>query len=150
MTQYNRRTVVRGAAWTLPVVAVGAQAPAYAASTDAPSVGPTTGCKTPGDPNGLNCQGYKIQVAFNFAGPYTWTIFLNSVSSDGVDVTASIQPVTRTFTVSPANPMIEFRICTTDSAAKFNLGYTYTATRVGAAPTTISVSPYEVKLAPCK
>lgn len=36
MSDFNRRTVVRGAAWTVPVVAVAAQAPVFAASNQPP------------------------------------------------------------------------------------------------------------------
>ena len=45
----SRRTVVQGAAWTAPMVAVAVAAPAYAASVPAPEIkSGTTGGKCPG------------------------------------------------------------------------------------------------------
>lgn len=43
MTDFSRRTLVRGAAWTVPVVAVAATAPAFAASRCSVSGGITVG-----------------------------------------------------------------------------------------------------------
>lgn len=51
----NRRTVVRGAAWTAPVIAVMAAAPAYAASQDCQ---PEAKCKLQGE--GQNTKDYLI------------------------------------------------------------------------------------------
>lgn len=45
MTDMKRRSVVRGAAWTIPVIAVASAAPAYAASQ---SCRPFAECKKPG------------------------------------------------------------------------------------------------------
>lgn len=46
MTNMTRRTVVRGTAWTVPVVAVAATAPAFAASQ---RCRPYAECKKPGE-----------------------------------------------------------------------------------------------------
>lgn len=52
-----RRTVVRGAAWTVPVVAVAAAAPAFAVSRPVCNV--TAECKLPGE--GSNTKDYAIR-----------------------------------------------------------------------------------------
>lgn len=147
----NRRTVVRGAAWSIPVVAVAANAPAFAASTDAPGYSSYLGCKTPGDPNGPNCQGYRLIMAFDVQGPYEWTIVLDTVKVDGVDYTTNVQP-TRTFTVSATSPSIEFRVCTTSSPGQITLEVAYTASSPGLLtdPTPVVVPATKVKLDPCK
>lgn len=58
MTNTSRRTLVRGIAWTAPVVAVVAAAPAYA--TSAPVCSPTAECKQPGE--GSNTKDYAIRT----------------------------------------------------------------------------------------
>ena len=55
MSEYSRRTVVRGAAWSVPVIAVAAQAPAFAASR---RCRPIAECKDPGE--GSNTKDYAV------------------------------------------------------------------------------------------
>ena len=146
----NRRTVVRGAAWSIPVVAVAANAPAFAASTDAPGFKNYFGCKTPGDPNGPNCQGYRLNMSFDVQGTYEWTIVLTSVKVDNVDFTNNVQPTTRTFTISATSPAFEFRVCTTSSPGQIDLDVAYTASSPGLPTATVIVPTQKVKLDPCK
>ena len=148
MSQYSRRTVVRGAAWSIPVVAVAANAPAFAASTNPPSVAGYTGCKTPGDPNGANCQGYLLNLTFNVDAPYTWTVVFQSIKVDTVDFTGQIQPTT-TFEVSSVDPTVTFRICTDRSPGPIDLDLTYTASAPGVSATTIVAPTAKLKLSPC-
>ncbi len=86
----DRRTVVRGAAWSVPVVMVAAAAPAIAASQDAAvTIDPTaSGCHPN---NGNDLQRWRAPITFRNAGPGT----------------ASITGIT--FTVSPSaavNPQV--------------------------------------------
>lgn len=60
----NRRTVVRGAAWTVPVVAVAASAPAFATSPTPPDFGKLTACKLPGQSTDTPF-GYLFTVPYN-------------------------------------------------------------------------------------
>ncbi len=129
MSQYNRRTVVRGAAWSLPVVAVAAQAPAFAASTDAPR--PTaTVCK---ETAGSKC--YRFFLAFSMPS-YNWNIVLtslvvtnNTTGSTGEELIALTNP--KTFTVTPAGAnLVQLQACTTGnlaSSAAVVLKYTATS-----------------------
>ena len=74
MPEYNRRTIVRGAAWSIPIVAVAAHAPAFAASTDPPRPGSfDVTCRTNGQGGG-NCQGYRMVLNFNLQGTTSWNI----------------------------------------------------------------------------
>ena len=126
MSEFSRRTVVRGAAWSIPVVAVAANAPAYAASTDPPKIGIIDACKDPG--SGLNCQGYRFSVSLTVQPGYTWTINLTKVTIEGVDLTLVTVPLVFT-NVSSTNSILRFTTCTeTDSASFKTIGLTYSAT----------------------
>ena len=93
MSDFSRRTVVRGAAWTVPVIAVAANAPAFAVSAGTvtfESLG--VACKLPG----ASCQsevgvtkGYviRVRVCSTFTFPTTITIRDASVSLDGKTAT---------------------------------------------------------------
>ncbi len=93
MTNFSRRTVVRGATWTVPVIAIAAQAPAFAVSAGTvtfESLG--IACKLPG----ASCQGktgvtkgyvVRIRVCSTFAFPTTITIGDALVSLDGQPAT---------------------------------------------------------------
>lgn len=62
MSATTRRTVVRGAAWTAPLVAVAVAAPAFAASVPPPTIkGDTTGGKCPGQSTDFQ-WGFVIPV----------------------------------------------------------------------------------------
>jgi hypothetical protein len=74
MSQFNRRTLVRGAAWSIPVVAIAAHAPAFATSTEAPTPGGIAmSCRTTGNGGG-DCQGYRVVLSFSLSGSDTWNV----------------------------------------------------------------------------
>ncbi|MBL0746853.1 hypothetical protein [Nocardioides baculatus] len=93
MSDFTRRTVVRGAAWTVPVVAVAANAPAFAVSAGTvtfESLG--IACKLPG----ASCQketgvtkGYviRVRVCSTFTFPTVITIRDALVSLNGEPAT---------------------------------------------------------------
>jgi hypothetical protein len=137
VSQYNRRTVVRGAAWSIPVVAVVAQAPAFAASTDVPVVpgpGSFSVCKQPGGPNGPNCQGYKFVLSLTVQPSDTWTIEFTRLVVDGTSFLA--QTIPSTFTVSSTANLVNFVFCTASSPSQFNLELRYSATNQRTGQTT--------------
>lgn len=68
MTEINRRNIVRGAAWSIPVIAVAATAPAFAASQPITCV-PTADCKFPGD--GGNSKDYVLRTNCTSTTPIT-------------------------------------------------------------------------------
>ena len=85
--QVSRRTLARGAAWTLPMVAVAVAAPAYAASQIlAPTVDAGASCKCPG--SGGNNFNFKAVLAFTTPGNDDWKIHATSWTFDGVNVAA--------------------------------------------------------------
>lgn len=72
MSDFSRRTVVRGAAWTVPVVAVATQAPAFAVSLPPPPPPPNANlgnsCGNVGNTNNAGCglpKTLQIPVTVN-------------------------------------------------------------------------------------
>ncbi|WP_224276165.1 hypothetical protein [Nocardioides lacusdianchii] len=78
MANYTRRTVVRGAAWTVPVIAVAAPIPAFATSL---SCRPFAECKKPG----ASQDNTKTYVINSNCG--TLDNNIASVTVDGKDTT---------------------------------------------------------------
>lgn len=146
--EFSRRTVVRGAAWTIPVVAVAAQAPAFAASTDAPR--PTvTVCK---ETAGSKC--YRFYLTFAMPA-YDWSITLtslvltNSTTPGGEELIGLTNPKTFTVTTAGTN-VFQIQACTTGnlaSSALLQLAYTATSS---AGSENISVTQDFPSIDPCK
>lgn len=68
----QRRTVVRGAVWTAPVLAVAAAAPAFAASTD-PILVVIRACKSaPNGQAGVATYSLDLEVTNNLSVPLTF------------------------------------------------------------------------------
>lgn len=114
-------------------MAVAANAPAYAASTDAPVIGSIVACKTAGV--GQNCKGYRFTVTFAVMPSDPWTIDLDLVSlkfKSGSVLTLTTATTPTTFEVSSSNTnSIPFLSCTEDNSGdKFELTLGYTATNV--------------------
>lgn len=94
MSHYSRRTLVRGVAWSVPVVAVAAHAPAFAASGD-PISGIISGGKCPG--NSVPAARDAIVITFQAltaadaaavaAGTIT-SLVVNGVDQEVLKVTA--------------------------------------------------------------
>lgn len=128
MPVYNRRTLVRGAAWSIPVVALSAHAPAFAASTDPPVPGSFVACKQPGGPNSANCQGYRIAINFTVSSGASYSLAFTEVKINGV---AAASYVPTGFTVGPGANVHVLNVCTKDSSGdKPTLTFRYTATNL--------------------
>lgn len=85
MASYTRRTVVRGAAWTVPVIAVAAPVPAFSASFPPIKLTFTSGEKCPGNSSGGN-QGNVKTYIFRFQAdspPVAGSISANIVTVNG-------------------------------------------------------------------
>ncbi len=129
MSQFNRRTLVRGAAWSIPVVAVAAHAPAFATSLAVPRPSAVTACRE----TGTKCYRF----ALSFAQPAEdWSITLSSViltntsTPSGEEVILSTNPKTILLS-STGTPTQTFQIqaCTTGNLqSSVNVQFTYTAT----------------------
>lgn len=84
MTDFSRRTVVRGATWTVPVIAIAAQAPAFAASAPPIKLTYVTGVKCPGNstPQG---KAYIFQFTADSV-PAQGSIIGTSVTLNGTEI----------------------------------------------------------------
>ena len=145
----NRRTVVRGAAWSIPVVAVAANAPAFAASTDAPR--PTaTVCK---ETAGSKC--YRFFLSFGTQS-YNWDIVLTSLvitnsttGPAGKELIGQTSPKAFTVTTTGAN-VFQVQACTTGNLAdNGDVVLQYTAPRTGMASEPVTVSYSFPDIRPC-
>src|SRR5688500_7994158 len=76
----SRRSVARGVAWSVPIVAIGVAAPAYAASPDAPVItNPAKSCKCPG---GGSPWTFNLNVGITTPGPDSYSIAITSFKVD--------------------------------------------------------------------
>jgi len=131
MSQYNRRTIVRGAAWTIPVVAVASTAPAFAASLDAPRPGGLQAlCRTTGQGNG-NCQGYRFRLTFLVDPPHSWnvSISLGQISPSTGPALQIKTPTSFPQVISSTNPSFDLWFCTSSSPSQIGLSVSYTTWR---------------------
>lgn len=83
----SRRTLTKGVAWAAPVVAVGAAAPAFAASEPPPTFSYGSACKSPGNSCKEFPKGYEFR--FTVCNPGAETIWLYTVTyvAEGTNLT---------------------------------------------------------------
>jgi hypothetical protein len=107
LADVNRRTVVRGAAWTVPVVVVATQAPAFAASPCAPVPFPA-GWSTPGTSGSFNAatgtQGYLTTYASDGINRFVSERDNASTGSEAITANAAIVSLQTTLTLTPGRP----------------------------------------------
>lgn len=142
--QVSRRTLARGAAWTVPMVAVAVAAPAYAASqVFTPIVDAGASCKCPG--SGANNFNFKAVLAFSTSGSDDWKIHVTSWTFDGEEVPAL--PADTTLTGGDGNVIV--MVDKTNSAAKHTVSVVYTAQNLTTLETVSgSFGPIELTFAP--
>jgi len=125
--------VVRGIAWSVPVVTLAAHAPAFAASTNAPGPGSlAVTCRTQGQGRG-NCQGYRVVLNFQMQGTTSWNIRIttaNITSTAGATVEIK-QPAVFPYVVSPSASSMDLWFCAESSPSGLTLNISYTAWQVG-------------------
>lgn len=123
-------------------MAIAANAPAYAASTNAPSIagpGSFLVCKLPGA--GQNCQSYRATLNLTVQPGDTWDIDLTALTMNGADFFASVAP--KSFKgITATSSLLTFTFCTASSPSQFTLALRYTATntRTGVATTNLGGS----------
>jgi hypothetical protein len=141
---------VRGAAWSLPVVAVAAHAPAFASSTNAPRPSVTV-CK---ETAGSKCYRFALSIQ---APSQDWTITLTSlvVTNDttpvgGEELIAQTSPKDLAVTTTGAN-LFQVQACTTGNLASWAaVTLKYTATTTGMPSENVTVSYNFPGIDPCK
>ncbi|HSU01934.1 MAG TPA: hypothetical protein VLK03_05245 [Nocardioides sp.] len=138
MSQYNRRTLVRGAAWTIPVVAVAAHAPAFAASHDAPAPGAVLmDCRTNGKGQG-NCQGYRLSLTFQLQGTTSWNIRITTaqITSSAGNTLSINEPLVFPRVITTSDQTMNLWFCSESSPSGLTLNIAYTAWQVGTSEAT--------------
>jgi len=131
VSQFDRRTIVRGAAWSVPVVAVATYAPAYAASLDAPQpAGLLALCRTTGQGNN-NCQGYRFRLNFLVDPPYSWnvSISLAQITPSNGPALEIKTPTTFPQVISSTNTFFDLWFCTSSSPSQLSLSVSYSTWR---------------------
>lgn len=125
-------------------MAVAANAPAFAASTDAPSPGSVTvACRTNGQGGG-NCQGYRLILNFNVQGVTSWNIrvtIAQITSSAGATISIN-EPVEFPYVVSPTSPSMNLWYCSASSPSGLTLDVSYSAWQVGQPESTAVVQSF--------
>jgi hypothetical protein len=83
----SRRTIASGAAWAVPVIAVGAAAPLAAASTNEPPVvfelDPLLSCKYPGQSS--DCFEFGYRLVFRVSSTLALLLFISSFTAPNGD-----------------------------------------------------------------
>lgn len=128
VTRPTRRTLVKGAAWSVPVIAVAGAAPAFAASGSV-TLTQTGACKSPGN----SCKSFPKGYKFTFNAVNTWPCEV-TITSATISVTSGEAPGTLTvvtpFTVpAGTTPAFVVTVLASNSANRVftaQLCYTYT------------------------
>lgn len=131
MSEASRRAVVRGAAWSVPAVTMTVQAPAFAASTDAPGPnGMVPVCRTTGQGGG-QCPGYKVVLNFLVSAPYSWDITITTaqIVADAGPTSEIRSPASFPQTISSTSNTLGLWFCTGASPSRLRLQVGYTARR---------------------
>lgn len=118
----HRRTIARGVAWTIPLVAVAVAAPAFAASRPPGATDPGTSCKCPGNGSPYT---YHLDLAFTTGTTDNWTITLTNVTLAGE---LPPTPVLYSGSFIGGAGTIPFKFSGSKSAAKYTVTISYTAT----------------------
>jgi hypothetical protein len=147
--QLSRRAVARGAAWSVPLVAVGVAAPAFAASVPGPSgADPGKSCKCPG---GGSPWTYNLNVHFTAPGTDSFSFVVDSFLVDGAAPTSYVEPIGTT-ALPGGEGTVLFRFRSTNSSSTHTVQITYTPTNTTTntvlPPVTLTMN--NVMFNPCK
>jgi hypothetical protein len=129
--QVTRRTIARGAAWTVPIVAVAVSAPAFAASAgSAPQVTALGGCRC--GTGGGTTKPYRLDVTFTNATSSAFTITnptitVSGTPGDNVTLLATTPPQTNVVAAN-STKVIQYRFTRGSNPSSDSVVFTWTAT----------------------
>ncbi len=146
-SQVSRRTVARGAAWSVPALAVGVAAPAFAASYRQPVTSGNAGCKCPG---GGSPYTYNLQVNFTTPGTDSYSLHVDSFLVDGVAPATFVGPTDVILPAGEGSPTFRFRLTNSNSTHTVVIKYTPTNTSTGVTGPQVPLTLTDVKFDPCK
>jgi hypothetical protein len=152
--QVSRRSIARGAAWSVPIVAIGVAAPAFAASASSPVI--TTAAKSCKCPGGGSPWTFNLNVAITTPGADSYTIAITNFKVDeGSNPTQTgvtyLGPSTVVLPGGEGDPvLLRFRL--TNSASTHTVSFTYTPTNTttGETGAPVNVTVTDVQFDPCK
>jgi hypothetical protein len=129
----SRRAVTRGAAWTVPLVAVAVAAPAFAASGSLGVGTFTTSCKCMG-PMGF----FRLSVSFNNTTGTTYTINGTALTSSTAGGTVTFVP--QSVSVAPGTQVVvfEFKRTGPNPPGGLQISLTYNTTPTTGSPVTVN------------
>jgi len=149
MSNISRRTVAKGAAWSVPVIAVGAAAPAYAVSGGIFQLN-GNGCKLPGNSNStFKGYAFKLSAVNNTNADITITIDAIDLNGDDLGMVVFVDfdgagncEVIGTDTLTiPANTSLNnLAVLTENAASSANGTLTVTYTILGGATVTVTAA----------
>jgi len=125
----SRRTLARGAAWTVPAVAIAAAAPVMAASGGPPTITQTgNACKNSGNSCKSRPKGYTVPLRLCNQSPYPVYIYsvVYGAPSDGGAGFTYAPPPTLPIQI-PANDCVDI-YCNASSTTSSNRVFTMSAT----------------------
>jgi hypothetical protein len=117
----SRRAVTRGVAWTVPLVAVGVAAPAFAASSAFPSPAATSLCSCAAN------KRYRLNLNFSNDGTDSFTLSAMSVDI-GNETGLPVTPITATVVAGPGTTSLGFVFNRGNNGPFTSVTLTYTAT----------------------
>jgi hypothetical protein len=143
----SRRTVTKAMAWAVPVIAVAAPVPAYAASQIMFDLN-GLGCKLPGNSNSI-FKGYAFALTIDNDSTVTVVVEILSITLNGEDlgdtglVDLTTTPATfddNPFTLSPGESFPDAALLTQNAANSANGTLTITYTINGGTPIVVSAT----------
>lgn len=145
----SRRSVARGAAWSVPIAALAVAAPAYAASPVNPVISdPGKSCKCPG---GGSPWAFNLNMAITMPGADSYSIAITSFQVDGAAPAAFLGPSTFVLPGGEGDPaLLRFRLTNSDSTHTITFTYTATNTTTGVTGAPVNVTLTDVLFHPCK
>jgi hypothetical protein len=141
----SRRTVTKAMAWAVPVIAVAAPVPAYAASQIMFDFN-GEGCKLPGNSNTI-FKGYAFALSINNNSTVPITITITSITLNGVSLgatglvdldSASFDP--NPFTLDPGEDVLNAALVTQNAGNSSNGTLSITYTINSGTPTTVTAT----------
>lgn len=144
VSQFSRRTLVHGAAWSIPVVAVAAHAPAFAASHVTPAPGSmVVNCRTQGQGNG-RCQGYDVTLNFVVEAPHEWSVSISpsQITASSGTVVEIKKPSAFPVVISASDPSFDLWFCSGSSPDNLTLQINYTVYRTDLGPSSAVVRSF--------
>ncbi len=148
MSSYvSRRTVARGAAWSVPIAAVSVAAPAFAASYRTPTNSGTAACKCPG---GGSPYTYNLRINFTTPGTDSYSFHVDEFLVDGVAPTVFLGPTDVVLPAGEGSPTFRFRLTNSNGMHTISIKYTPKNTTTNVTGPQVPLDLGTVKFDPCK